>query len=324
VRVRIYDADQRHRISGYGVISKNLGSHLARFHEVSYFPDSQGQGQDVVLWLRPPHYVKYAEFQPENVNVFYTMHETETFTGWKADWPDLLNRCDAIITPTEWNRQVFQDNGVTVPIHVVPLGIDSKVFHGAKYYEFSILCVHEALGRDGSRENWGDTLAAYHQAFYGHHAHDILMTIKSWNVDTQRFQKYLDSLRAGKDLSMLPAVRLIDLTLPTEAMNDLYAKHHLFVKHGNREGWAYPLWEAIAAGLRVAYASLPVFDGLIPRRFGRPFPLGDVEALKAVMLSEFNLWRKRKMFINEYSWKRIAPRVAEVLEAAVAAKGTTA
>ena len=35
-------------------------------------------------------------------------------------WPALLDTLDAPIVPTEWNRRVFSEAGVSVPIHVLP------------------------------------------------------------------------------------------------------------------------------------------------------------------------------------------------------------
>jgi glycosyltransferase involved in cell wall biosynthesis len=39
-----------------------------------------------------------------------------------------INRADGIFTPTEWGKKVLEDNGVNIPIHVAPLGVDHKIF----------------------------------------------------------------------------------------------------------------------------------------------------------------------------------------------------
>jgi hypothetical protein len=299
------------------MIARALTHNLAGLgHEVCSFPRRKHDTEDIALWIRPPHYVKYKPFRRKGViNVFYTMHETETFTGWKANWPRLLNWCHAIITPTEWNKQVFLDNGVTSPIHVVPLGVNAKDFHGRRSYEFSILTVHDALGSKSSRENWLDTLTAYHRAFYGQeqYAHDVLLTIKSWNVRNAEFERALNGLRDVQDVDLLPSVRVVELDLPVHAMNDLYGRHWLFVKNANREGWGLPLWEALAADCRVAYTDLPLWRGLVPERYGHSFPLGDVDALTEIMLDEFRHWKKKKGWINSFSWNMCAKKVEEVL-----------
>lgn len=39
------------------------------------------------------------------------------------DWIEPLNKLDAVIVPSRWCKEVFAACGVTVPIHVVPLGV---------------------------------------------------------------------------------------------------------------------------------------------------------------------------------------------------------
>jgi hypothetical protein len=67
----------------------------------------------------------------------------------------------------------------------------------------------------------------------------------------------------------------------------------------------------MAAGVTVAHTDLPVFSDM---QRGRVFPLGDVNALKDIMLDEFRLWRKTKSFLNAFSWKRTTEKLLTVLE----------
>jgi glycosyltransferase involved in cell wall biosynthesis len=50
------------------------------------------------------------------------------FESSKIDpaWVPIMNRCAAIITPSTFCRTVFEEAGVGVPIHVVPLGINER------------------------------------------------------------------------------------------------------------------------------------------------------------------------------------------------------
>lgn len=313
MKIRIYDAGRRDaQNSGYGVMIRYLAAELKKLgHEIVYFPrgGESGDDEDVVLWPRPPHYIKYKQFdKPGATNVFFTMHESESFEGWKEDWPALLNRCDAIITPTEWNKGVFEKHGITVPITVIPLGIDTKVWHGGRTYRFSIMSLHEGLGSNSSRENWRETLTAYHEAFQELYEKDVLLTIKSWDMNVVNYLSHLASLRRKG----APEVRVVELDLTNSDLNGLYAQHWFFVKNANREGWSLPLWEAMACGLRVAYTDLPVF-GRVPKWAGRRFPLGDVDALRDIFLDEFRHWKKRKGFFNQFKWDRTAEAVEGVL-----------
>ena len=54
---------------------------------------------------------------PGGAIVAHTVWEHEQL---QPHWPDLLNRCDGVIVPTEWNAEAFRAAGVTAPIGVVP------------------------------------------------------------------------------------------------------------------------------------------------------------------------------------------------------------
>ena len=312
MKVRIFDANCRMEItSGYGLMSLQLSAALESFgHEVCFYPDD-GKGEDVVLWIRPPHYLGTKDFNPEKKNVIYTMHEKETFEGWKSDWPDLLNKCLAVIVPTQWNKGIFEKNGVKVPIYVVPLGINSKDFHGYKTYRFSIMTLHDALGKDTSRENWKDTLQAYYETFTGFHNKEVELTIKSYNINYDGLNTYKQSLIGKTVADKVPDVNIIDLELTPGALNKLYSKHWLFVKNANREGWCLPLWEAITCGVDVAFTNLPVFEEV---KIGTRFETGDIKALKDIFLDKFKYWQRSKNFINLYKWTVCARKVEEILK----------
>ena len=316
MNLRIYDANQRSEPkSGYGLMSAEYSRHLkALGQNVSFFPDNDKGGEDIVLWIRPPHYIKYPEFQETKKNVFFTMHETETFKDWKSDWPQLLNKVTAVVTPTQWNKEVFIKNGVCVPIHVVPLGVDTKVFRGARTYQFSILSLFRGLGSDSSRENWKETIQAYYDAFYDFHNLEVELNIKAYGVNYDGYNNFIKKLSSGKDCAKTPPINIIDMDLLPESLNNLYSKHWLFIKNANREGWCLPLWEAISAGVRVARTDIPVFGDVNGAYGVSVFPLNDTNKLKEIMLDEFTHWRKQKSFINQYSWKNSAKKLLAVLE----------
>ncbi|UOK70721.1 hypothetical protein [Ancylobacter polymorphus] len=73
-----------------------------------------------ILHLVPeyyPHFIARERGRGTRVVVGHTVWETDRLP---AHWPALINRLDAVIVPTEWNRQVFRDSGVVIPILVVP------------------------------------------------------------------------------------------------------------------------------------------------------------------------------------------------------------
>jgi len=310
MQYKIYDAGRRNaKESGYGLISQYFGSRLKDLgHEVSYYDEDPNSKADIWLWIRPPHYIKYPEFDTKNINVFYTMHEDDKLEGWKSDWINLLNKCNAVIVPTEWNKEVFSRLGLHVPIYVVPLGADVKTFIGAKTYEFSIFSVHEGLGKDSSREDWKSSVAEYYRLFYNNHNTEVVYTIKSWNMSHPDFEKYQESFKY--DRKLLPPIRVIDASLEKESMNDLYTKSWAFLKNSKREGWCLPALEAILCGTRVISRNLPSMPYL--NETNCDFFSTNAE-LNNMMWENWRRYRKYRVQRNRWSWKEAVKKLDVVL-----------
>lgn len=83
------------------------------------------RGRDVrycakVVNTTPDTYPNHRE--PGCVNIGFTMFET---TRIPARWVQECNAMDGILVPCSWNREVFEQSGVRVPIRVVPPGMDA-------------------------------------------------------------------------------------------------------------------------------------------------------------------------------------------------------
>ncbi len=59
---------------------------------------------------------------PDCVNIGFTMSET---THIPASWVRQCNTMDGILVPCTWNREVFEQSGVRVPVRVVTPGMDA-------------------------------------------------------------------------------------------------------------------------------------------------------------------------------------------------------
>lgn len=60
--------------------------------------------------------------------LYYTMWESDTLP---KDCVAILNKAEVICVPCHWNRETFHWAGVTRPIHIVPLGVDEKIYKPA-------------------------------------------------------------------------------------------------------------------------------------------------------------------------------------------------
>lgn len=305
MKIRIYDAGRHTETqTGYGQMAKNFFDNLkARGLDVDWFSDQEEMNHDTVyLWMRPPHYIKYDQFKEEYCNVFFTMHELETFDDWKRDWPDLLNKCQAIITPSEWNKEVFMKNGVTKPIKVVSLGVDTKVFCD-RYRNFSLLAVHENLGGDSSRERWQQTVTAYIQAFMD--KKDVRLTIKTWNWKPDSWREWLDRF----DATRMPKIDVLDLKMEPLTMAELYRTHHVFIKNSNGEGWSMPVSEAYACGCFIIANNLPILQERLKEGREALF-FGNPEDLRQAILDKHRDWKKIQGKKEAYSWKNVTSQLA--------------
>ena len=85
------------------------------------------------IHLTPEFYEKHVE--QDKVNIAYTIWETDKL---HPKWPPYINdNVDKVLVGCEWNVEVFKNSGVTIPIGVVPHGINIDSFVGIKQFEIN-------------------------------------------------------------------------------------------------------------------------------------------------------------------------------------------
>jgi len=281
MRIWVSDGDRRlQEGNGYGQISATVSRGLIELgHDVQF---QQFPGVELALFICPPGRIRLGRAA---VSAAITMHELDHLPREKRDWPAILNRLDLVITPTEWNREVWEREGVGTPIEVIPLGIDTEHYFPVTGRRCTFLCVHENLGGETSREDWRDTLHAYCAAFTA--ADDVRLVIKTWKWKPERFAAARLEVLAelGMDAQRAPAIEVIDDVLSTPALRELYQGAWLFVKNANREGWSMPCTEAVACGTPVAATRIQPLLAHLPEQT-RWFEQGDAGALEDVLRRE--------------------------------------
>lgn len=149
-----------------------------------------------------------------------------------AGWAGRLNRARAVIVPTRFVADVCRKSNVTVPIEVVPEGIDPSVYHYMERPEretFTTLIVGTMVGRKHTREG----VAAWKAAFADDpHARLIIksrFSYRNYQPDDERIQ-FVDSNEA------------------TRGIAHWYSQADVLLALGS-EGFGLPLVEAMATGL---------------------------------------------------------------------------
>lgn len=286
MRIWVSDGDRRLlEGNGYGQVSAAVSRGLIELgHDVQFqeFP-----GMELALFICPPGKIKFGR-QVRSAAI--TMHELDHLPDSKRDWVDVLNRLDLVITPTEWNREVWRRAGVTVPIEVVPLGIDVESYFPITGRRCTFLCVHENLGGESSRENWRETLRAYLGAFTAQD--DVCLVVKTWKWKPAEYEAarraILDEL--GLEEEQAAEVEVIDGVLSAAEMRELYQRAWLFLKNANREGWSMPCTEALACDTPVAATRIEPLLSHLPQET-RWFDAGDISELRSVLEREYARFR---------------------------------
>jgi glycosyltransferase involved in cell wall biosynthesis len=186
----------------------------------------------------------------------FTMMET------RALHPHYVERCnsaDELIVPSHWCEEMFKESGVTKPITVAPLGVDTELFTpDAKPLGFSKGLkdfVFISVFGWSMRKGYDVLLRAYFEEFTA--KDDVSLVIMSryfGSTDEVKKQKIRDDIAqvtATVKNPSRPHLSLFGDTLSEHLMPRLYASADCYVLISRGEGFGLPYCEAAACGLPV-------------------------------------------------------------------------
>lgn len=185
-------------------------------------------------------------------NVGITVWETSKIP---STWVPLCNQMDEIWVPCQWNKTVFQESGVTVPVKVLPHTLNlASVTSNTKLSEIpSDVFNFYSIFQWSSRKNPEGLIAAYLSEFKPtEKVNLVLKTYLSNNTNADRMAT-IDAIAGVKrdlqlhDVETAP-MQLVHGGLSKQTIIDLHNSCDCFVLPHRAEGWGVPHFEAMMMG----------------------------------------------------------------------------
>lgn len=177
--------------------------------------------------------------------VGYTMLEVD---GFPESWVKQANEMDEVWVPTAFNRDGYARCGVTKPIRVMPLGVDTDHFHPR-------IAAVPNPSRDFvflSNFEWGERkqpeliLKSFNQTF--RRRDPVVLVCKIINRNgALNIRSEIEALGLRDSGGRIAFI--FNKEFPYHQLGTLYRSADCYVSAGRGEGWDMPLMEAMACGL---------------------------------------------------------------------------
>lgn len=187
------------------------------------------------------------------------------------EWIPYLNMMNEIWVASKFMKELYERNGVRVPVYVVPLGTDPAYFHPAiapaefdapERWRFICNATWEP------RKNLKNLILAFQAEFSIDD--NVCLIIKTANmglVDDIKTEVEAVNMRKGR-----AKVYIKEQILPDEAIGSLYTAADCYVSPSRGEGWGMPLHEALACGLPVITTGHGTVKEVLSDSKGKPLP----------------------------------------------------
>lgn len=282
-------------------------------------------------------------------NVGYTIWET---TKLHPSWtPNINNNVTKVLVGCEWNKEVFKDSGINIPIGVVPHGIDLNRFDNVSPYNISNVAkddyVFYGIFQWQERKHPTALIKAYYHAFTG--VDDVVLVLKTYRSDYSEGEKEairntIKRLKTIMPMDHYPRIVYISDILSEDEIASLHSRGDCYVSLDRGEGFGLGPFEAGAVGnpiiitgfggateyakshnsYLVDYSLTPVFG--MPwcpwyqgsQMWAEPNICDGINKMKYAYNNREEAKKKglklQKDIVNNFSWEAIAKRIVNELK----------
>lgn len=188
-----------------------------------------------------------------------------------VEWVEACNTMDEVWVPTLLQSRYWVDSGVKVPVHVVPLGIDPRMFSPGVYrgrWEGPEAFRFLAVGWWQLRKRWDMLIRAFIDAFEGDARVHLVLKIHSAEPEEAVLHTMAQFLE-GREMSN---VHVVHESLDWWQLAALYRACQAFVLPTAGEGYGYPFLEALCCGLPVITTDGLGTGEVLRSDAGEPYP----------------------------------------------------
>lgn len=255
-------------ISGYGLSLINILEQLG--DEVALFPigmvDPPEESRGVVRSALDR--AKFYDDAAPSVRIYHAFGQAEPVgRGPKVGYPffeiDPLqpnevhhaNKLDMLLVASGWAADVSRRSGVTVPIRVVPLGVDRRIFHeGIRVTRTDADTVFLNVGKFTLNKGHDFLIEAFNRAFTPRDPVKLLAA--GYNVHIgDRGNAHWKDLYEGSPLGVAGKVRVLPRLRTQHDVALLMASSDVGVFPARAEGWNLDLLEMLSCGKPVIATS---------------------------------------------------------------------